>query len=139
MTSSDSSCASLSTISTPSVVPATTRSSVPKSFTWSAVGLSTYSPIDIADAAAGDGAEERNAGQGQRGRAADQGDHIGVVLEVMAQHGGDHLHLVAEPLREQRADRPVDQAADQRLLLGGAALTLEEAAGILPAAKVFSW
>ena len=47
------------------------------------------------------------------------------------QHGGDDLDLVAEALREQRADRPVDQARDQGLVLGGPALALEEAAGDL--------
>ncbi len=43
MTSSDSSCASDSTISTPSEVPATTSSSWLR-FVWSAVGLRMYWP-----------------------------------------------------------------------------------------------
>ena len=41
----------------------------------------------------------------------------------------DHLGLVAVAVGEQRADRPVDQAGDQRLVLGRAAFALEEAAG----------
>ena len=88
-------------------------------------------PVLIADAGRGDRAEERDTGQGQRGGAADHGDDVGVVLQVVAEHGGDDLHLVAEALGEQRADRPVDQAADQHLLLGGPAFTLEEPAGDL--------
>ena len=41
------------------------------------------------------------------------------------------LDLVAESVREQRTDRPVDQARDQRLVLGRPTLALEEAAGDL--------
>ena len=85
----------------------------------------------IADAGGGDRAEERDAGQRQRGRAADQGDDVGVVLQVVAEHGGDDLDLVAEAVGEQRADRAVDQAGFQDLVLGRAAFALEEAAGDL--------
>ena len=74
----------------------------------------------IADAGGGDRAEERDAGQRQRGRAADHGDDVGVVLQVVAEHGGDDLDLVAETLGEQRADRPVDQAGLQHLGLATA-------------------
>ena len=58
-------------------------------------------------------------------------DDVGVVLHVVRQHGDDDLHLVLEAFDEQRADRPVDEAGGQRLLLGGPAFTLEEAAGDL--------
>ena len=57
---------------------------------------------------------------------------IRIVLKVMAQHGHDHLDLVAEPMREQRTDRAVDQAGNQRLLLGRPAFTLEEPARNAP-------
>ena len=87
--------------------------------------------VVVADAGGGDRAEERDAGQRQRGRAADQGDDVGVVLQVVAEHGGDDLDLVAEALGEQRADRAVDQAGLQDLGLGRAAFALEEAAGDL--------
>ena len=43
----------------------------------------------------------------------------------------DELRLVAPALREQRADRAVDQARGERALLAGAALALEERAGDL--------
>ena len=81
-----------------------------------------------ADAGGGDRAEERDAGQRQRRRATDHGDDVGIVLEVVAEHGRDHLDLVAEALREQRAHRAVDKAAGQHLLLGRPAFPLEEAA-----------
>ena len=60
-----------------------------------------------------------------------------LVLAVIAEHLGDHVDLVVEALGEQRADRPVDQAAGQRLLLGGAALALEEAARDAPGGREF--
>ena len=85
----------------------------------------------VADARGGHRAEERDARKRKRGRAADHGDDVGVVLQIVAQHGGDDLHLVAEALGEQRADRPVDQTALQHLGLARPALTLEEAAGDL--------
>src|SRR3546814_8379641 len=80
---------------------------------------------------AADRAHERNARDGERGRRADHGDDVRIVLEVMRQHGGDDLGLVAEAVGEQRADRAVDQTRGQRLLLARPAFTLEEAAGDL--------
>ena len=49
----------------------------------------------------------------------------------------DAEHLVVEAFREERADRPVDQAAGESLLLGGAALALEEAARNAPGGREF--
>ena len=64
----------------------------------SAVGFRMYSPSHVADARRGDRAEERDAGQGQRRRAADHRDDVRVVLDVVAQHRGDDLDLIAETL-----------------------------------------
>src|SRR5215472_7682150 len=88
-------------------------------------------PIDIADAGGADGAEEGNAGDGQRRRGTDHGDDVRIVLQVMAQHRADDLGLVAVAGGEERADRPIDEARGQHLLLGGPAFALEEAAGNL--------
>ncbi|CUS44386.1 hypothetical protein MGWOODY_Smn1356 [hydrothermal vent metagenome] len=85
--------------------------------------------IDIADAGRADRAHERHAGDGEGGGGGDHREDVRLVLAVIAQHLGDDVDLVVEAFREQRADRAVDQAAGQRLLFGGAALTLEEAAG----------
>src|SRR5262249_38501462 len=76
-------------------------------------------------------AEKRNARQGQRCRAADQRDDIGIILEIVAEDRADDLRLVEEAGGEERPDRPVDEARDQRLLLGGAPFALEKAAGNL--------
>ena len=67
----------------------------------------------------------------QRRRGADQRDDVGIVLEIVAQHGADDLRLVAETRREKRPDRPVDQPRGQRLLFRRPALALEKAAGDL--------
>jgi hypothetical protein len=48
-------------------------------------------------------------------------------LAVIAQHLSDDVDLVVETFGEQRADRTVDQAGNQRFLFRRAALALEEA------------
>ena len=71
MISSESSFASDSTISTPSAVPATTRSSCE----WRHLAecrVQDVVAVDIADARAADGSEERNARDRQSRRSADQ-------------------------------------------------------------------
>ena len=53
------------------------------------------------------------------------------VLLVGREDGRDDLGLVAEALREARAQRPVGQPADEDRLVGGLALAAEERAGDL--------
>ena len=113
MTSSESSCASDSTISTPSGGAGDDEVELAALHLLDG-RVEDVLAVDIADAGGADRAEERNARQRQGGRAADQRDDVGVVLQVVAQHGGDDLDLVAEAVGEQRADRAVDQAGDQR-------------------------
>ena len=78
--------------------------------------------VDEADAGAADRAHEGRAGDHQGGGGGDQGDDVGIVLEVVGEHGADHLHFVLEALDEQRADRTVDQAGGQGFLLRRARL-----------------
>ena len=80
-----------------------------------------------ADASRSDRAHERHAGQAKRSRSGDHGDHIGFVFAVIAQHLGNDVDFVVETFGEQRAQRAVDEARSQRLVLGGAAFALEEA------------
>jgi hypothetical protein len=86
---------------------------------------------DDADARGADGSDERQPRQRQCCRGGDHGKYVGVVLHVMGEDGDDDLRLILEPAHEQGPDRPVDEARGQRLLFGGAALTLEIAAGDL--------
>ena len=85
--------------------------------------------VDQADADAGDRAGERDPRERQRRRGAGDREHVGVVLGVGRQHQRDDLGLVAPAVREERADRPVDQAAGEHFLLGRLAFALEESAG----------
>ena len=79
-----------------------------------------------------DGSVERDVGDGERDRRAEERDHVRVVLLVVGEHRRDHLRLAVEALREERANRPVDQPRRQDLLLRRAAFALEEPAGDLP-------
>ena len=67
-------------------------------------------------------------GEGQRGRGTDQCDDVGIVLEIVAEHGADDLSLVEESGRKERADRPVDKARGQHLFFRRPSFALEEAA-----------
>jgi hypothetical protein len=84
--------------------------------------------VGIADLGGTDRALERDARERQRGRGTDHGRDIAAHFRVHRLITvSDDLHLVEEAFREQRADRAIDQARDQRLALGLAAFTLEEA------------
>ncbi len=58
-------------------------------------------------------------------------EHVGLVFEIVAEHGDDDLRLVAVAGHEQRPDRAIDQTRDQGLALGRPAFALEIAAGNL--------
>ena len=85
--------------------------------------------VDEADARGADRTLERRAGKRQRRGRGDQREDVGIVLHVVRQHRDDDLRLVAPAIGEQRTDRAIDQAGDQRLLFGRAAFALEIAAG----------
>ncbi len=85
--------------------------------------------VDEADACGADRAHEGDAGQRQRGGGGNQRENVGIVLHVVRERGDDDLGLVAPAIGKQRTDRTIDQAADQRLLFGRTAFTLEIAAG----------
>ena len=92
-------------------------------------GVDDVSAIDQADAHTGDGLLERHVRQREGCGGAGDGEHVGVVVLVGREHKRDDLRLEAPAGREQRTDGPVDDAAGQRLFLGGLALALEEPAG----------
>ena len=80
-----------------------------------------------ADAHAGKRALEGHAAERHgQGSTHDVDDVKGVDL-VGDKRGGDDVHLVAETVREARANRTVDHARGERGLLAGTALTLEVA------------
>ena len=130
MTSSDSRSACDSTMSTASCVPATTRSS----FDCSQLRggrIQQILTVLVADARGGDRAHERQAREHERRRGAEQRRDVGIDLRVHRQHGRDDLHVAPVACGEQRANRSIDEARGQRLLLARPAFALEEAAGDL--------
>src|SRR4029077_19030248 len=58
----------------------------------------------------------------------DRADDVGLVLLVRREDGDDELDVVLVALGEERADRAVGLAGGQGRGLGGASLTLDEAA-----------
>ena len=92
------------------------------------LGIEHVLAVDIAHARARDRPHEGDARQGQRRRGTHQRDDVGIVLEIVRQHGADHLGLVEETGREQRPDGAVDEPRGQHLLLGRSAFALEESA-----------
>ena len=85
--------------------------------------------VDVTNTSRTDRPIERHAGDRQRGGSADQRGNIGVNFRIQRHHGSDDLDFVVEIIREQRANRTIDQAAGQRFLVGGTAFALQEAAG----------
>ena len=88
--------------------------------------------VDAADAHGADRPEERQRRDHQRGGRPVDAEDVVRRDEVRGEDGADHLHLVAEALRPERPDRAVDHPGGQGRALGGAPLTLEEAARDLP-------
>ena len=87
--------------------------------------------LDLADPHRADRRRVRDVGDHQRGgRAVHREDVVRVDL-VHRQRQVDELRLTPPALREERPQRAVDHARDQRRLLAGAALALEERAGDL--------
>ena len=130
ISASGTSLAPHSTISTASSVPATTRSMSAVS-SCSSVGLTTKLPSTLPIRTAPTGGRVRDVGDHQRGgRAVHRQDVVRVDL-VHGKREVDELRLTAPALREERPQRTIDHARDQRRLLACAALALEERAGDL--------
>src|SRR5690606_3667884 len=91
--------------------------------------------VDVANTSAADRAHERNAGKRQCSAGGDHGQDVRIVLKVVLNDGDHDLGVGLVALCEERADRAVDQAGDQRLLLGRTAFTLEVATGDLAGSK----
>ena len=76
-----------------------------------------------------DRAEERNTGQRQRCRRAEQCRDVAVDFRVQRHHRRNDLDFVEEAIGKQGAQRTIDQTRGQRFLLGRSAFALEEATG----------
>ena len=87
---------------------------------------------DTADAHRADRPGERQVADHQRRRGTVDREDVRVVLPVCAEQQGLDLHLVEIPLREQRADWAIGDAAGEDFLLRGPAFALEEPSGETP-------
>ena len=87
--------------------------------------------VDLADADGADGRRVRDIGDHERGGRAVHGEDVVRVDLVHGQREVHELRLTTPALREQRAQRAVDHARDERRLLACTAFTLEEGAGDL--------
>ena len=90
-----------------------------------------------ANACASNRTHEGNARQGQSSRSSDHRNDVGVVHQIVAQHGAHHQNFVLEARDEQRADRTIDQTRGQGLFFRGTRFALEEATGDLTGCVVF--
>ena len=84
--------------------------------------------VDQGQTHTGDRAFERQTGNHGGGRGGVQGDDVVGVIRVHGEHGLDDLHLVAQRVRKQRAQRTVDDAAGEDGLGARTAFTAEERA-----------
>jgi hypothetical protein len=87
--------------------------------------------VDERQAHAGDRAAEGQTGDQRGCRSGVQRDHVIGVVRIDGEHGLHNLHLVAQRVREQGAQRAVDDAAGQDGLSRRAAFAAEERAGDL--------
>ena len=95
-------------------------------------GLRKPGPVDRVRHPDGtDRSVERDARQHQGRRRGVDGEHVMRVDLVGAENRPDDVDLVAEPLGERGAQRPVDQTGGENRLVGRPALPAEERAGDL--------
>ena len=84
--------------------------------------------VDQGQTHTGDRAFERQTGNHGGGGGGVQSDDVVGVIRVHGEHGLDDLHLVAQRVRKQRAQRTVDDAAGEDGLGARTAFTAEERA-----------
>ena len=86
----------------------------------------------------GDGFVERNVAERERGAGRAYAEHVGVEFGVDREYGRDDLHVVAETVGEQRANRPIDLPRTEHGMFARTAFALDKTAGTFPAANIFS-
>ena len=74
-------------------------------------------------------AGERNIRNAQRGGSAVDRENVRIVLSIRAEQNRNDLRIVKIAGGKQRPQRPIGHARSERFFFGGAAFTLEIAAG----------
>ena len=86
--------------------------------------------VHAAEARTGHGTGEGNAGNAGGGGSCGDAEHVGIVFAVGGNDGGEHLHLIAVALGEERTDGAVDEAGHEGFMIARAAyFAAEEVAG----------
>ena len=81
------------------------------------------------DAHGGDRFVERNVAERERRAGGADAQHVGVEFGIDREHGRDDLHVVAEAVGKERADRPVDLTRAEHGVFGRTPFALDVAAG----------
>ena len=92
-------------------------------------GINDKLAIHTTDAHSANRGAEGDVGKRQRCRGGVDADHVGIVFLVGGENQRDDLRLVAETIREERADGAIDLAAGQHFFFAGPAFTLDKATG----------
>ena len=90
-------------------------------------GVDDELAIDAADTHGAHGGAEGNVGESERGRGSIDANHVGIVILVGGEDQRDDLSLIAESIREERANGTVNLPAGENFLLAGPAFALDEA------------
>ena len=80
------------------------------------------------DAHAAQDVRKGNVGNGQRGARARNCQRIRILLRIGGHDHGDDLRLIHEPVREQRTNGTIDQAAGENFFFGGTPLAFDKPA-----------
>ena len=92
-------------------------------------GVDNELAVNIAHRASADRAVPGNIGNGKCNRSTYHSGNLRLTVGVNGHNGTYNGNVVSHILGEKRSDRSVDNAACKDSLLGGSALSFEEAAG----------
>ena len=84
--------------------------------------------VNKTDARAANRALKRHTGNGQGRRYSHQSDNIGIIFQIMADHGRNHLGFVFKAFDKKRANGSVNEARDQCLFFARTPFALKIAA-----------
>ena len=77
-------------------------------------GVENVLAVEVPDTSRTDRAVERDARERQRRRHGEHRNDVGIDFRIARHYRRDDLDFVVKAIREQRADRAIDQAAGQR-------------------------
>jgi len=94
-------------------------------------GVEQVLSVLVANTGSSDGAIERQAGDTQGSGSTQQRWNLRIHIRIQRHDSTDNLNFVGVAFGKQRANRTVNQTADQNLFLSRTAFTAEETTGYL--------